>query len=156
MLTKPKICLAFTFVLIAVAIFLFSRPSNIEISPDTLLNIEKRGYYISSIGRTYYLLAATLDTPRHFSGSVSTNGTFNDIHNINPEHTPFFILDKSKKELSFDFYSSHIPDGFSFGVANASWLKYDLYIDGKHIPLREIFLGQKRHHPGSNPFELLL
>lgn len=160
--------------------FAWSGRADVEGKPDDLRPDGPAGYYIWQDNNGFHVWATTRGQDRAFTGVVRTDGrivhvrghrleagdsfrVYSDIH----ENAWFrssdrndgrrFIFDGRQVDfdnssLRFKFETTGGSDGVNFNIVNASYVEFELYVDGRPINRRQIYLGDEGWHPRGNKF----
>jgi len=161
--------------------FAWSGKADIGGKPDQLYSGSSKGYYIWQDEHGFHLWTATRAEGHVFSGVIRTDGQFTRVRGHRLEEGDSFkvysdIREKSWFEtgqkggnhfaiggrevdyladkLRFRFDTAGGSDGLNFHLENASYLDFDLFIDGRPIHPREIYIGDSSWHPLSHNFRL--
>ncbi len=72
-----------------------------------------------------------------FTGSISTDGRFEDVQPFELEQYPDVLeVSESETVITFDTWARDKEDGCDFVIEDGSWVTFDLYVDGIHVPQR--------------------
>ncbi|MBV9121589.1 MAG: hypothetical protein JOZ39_12845 [Chloroflexi bacterium] len=88
-----------------------------------------------------------------YTGIVSTDGKFTDIHLVRAENDDSATVD-GNGNLNFKFVTFSGIDGVDFRDPGGSQITLTLYLDGALLSTNQIYLGDASHHPAANPFTL--
>ncbi|AIF52815.1 hypothetical protein [Pelosinus sp. UFO1] len=163
------------------SVFAWSGSANIEGKPDQFQMSGAKGYYIWQDEYGFHIWTTTRSEEHTFTGVIRTNGNF---HHIRPQSLErgdaFRVSDEDGKpwlrssednrrhfsfggreinsendKIQFRFATTGGSDGINFRVENASFIDFDLFIDGRPIPRREIYISDSGWHPQSHKFRLV-
>ncbi|HEX6513838.1 MAG TPA: hypothetical protein VF157_16155 [Chloroflexota bacterium] len=89
-----------------------------------------------------------------YTGTLTTNGKFDDVQLIRPENDDAASLD-GQGNLVFDFKTYSGIDGVSFRVGGgANEVTFNLMLDDQQLAPSHIWIGDNGRHPKSDPFAL--
>jgi hypothetical protein len=88
----------------------------------------------------------------HFSGTVTTDGSFTNVTPITLEKGDHFSVSTDQHTLTFDFLNGGDIDGVSFVPMCGSTIGFNLAIKGAPARTSKINLGSPSTNPGGNPF----
>ncbi len=117
----------------------------------------KQGFYIGVKADGAFSLRVTRPktNPRvfyHFSGTVTTDGSFVDVEPITLEKGDVYAVSPDGHTLTFDFNNGGDIDGLSFLPMCGSTITFDLSIKNASAATSRINLGVPSTNPSSNPF----
>jgi hypothetical protein len=116
-----------------------------------------QGFYIGVNANGLFSLVSThpKSTPRvyyHFSGTVTTDGSFDDVSAIQLEKGDTYSVSADTHTLTFDFNNGGDLDGLSFLPMCGSTITFGLAIKGASAPTSRINVGMPSTNPSSDPF----
>lgn len=88
-----------------------------------------------------------------YTGTVTTDGSFADVHLVRPESDDSATVDGSGT-LTFSFKTFSGIDGVDWRVAGGTQMTFTFYEDGQLLPASQINLGDNSRHPDSDPFTM--
>jgi hypothetical protein len=118
-----------------------------------------KSYAVWHSKKGWHLRTTTKMYEHNFRGRITVEGgTFVQVHSFQLEKTgklaDYWKLGPKRHNLTFDFKTDKGIDGVNFTLSSeAKRIRFDLYIDGKHEPMR-VFIGQAGAHPPEIPFTL--
>lgn len=89
-----------------------------------------------------------------YSGIIQTDGRFFAVEEQQLENGDYISIDRDRNTIKFRFTTGRGFDGLDFKVRGGETVNFDLYKDGKEMPLQEIFVGKRGWHPWHNNFYL--
>lgn len=161
--------------------FAWSGSASVEGQPDQFQMSRANGYYIWQDEHGFHVWTTTRGEEHVFSGAIRTDGKFVNVRGHRLEQgdslkvdsdvqgRPWFLSsDNNRKHLFFGgrevnyendkihfrFDTNGGSDGVNFHIEDASYLEFDLFIDGHPIPRREIHISDDGWHPQSHKFRL--
>jgi hypothetical protein len=164
------------------SVFAWSGSANIEGKPDQFQISRAKGYYIWQDENGFHIWTTTRGEEHHFSGIIRTNGQFLRVKeqslergdsfkvNSNDQGRSWFKssdnksthfssrgrqIDYENDKIQFRFATTGGSDGINFQVKDASFIDFELYMDGRPIPRKEIYISDRGWHPQSHKFRLL-
>jgi hypothetical protein len=116
-----------------------------------------QGFYIGANSAGVFSMETTHPkfSPRvfyHFSGTVTTDGTFDNVTAISLEKEDTFSVSPDQHTLTFNFNDGGDIDGLSFIPTCGSSITFSLSIKSVSAPTSRINLGVPSTNPSSNPF----
>ncbi len=88
----------------------------------------------------------------HFLGTVTTDGTFDNVDPIKLEKGDTYSVSTDQHTLTFDFNNGGDVDGLSFVPTCGSTITFSLSIKGAPAAPSKINLGVPSTNPSTNPF----
>lgn len=162
--------------------FAWSGKADIGGRPDQLYSGGAKGYYIWQDEHGFHIWTATRGEGHVFSGVIRTDGELSRVRGHRLEEGDSFkvysdIKEKSWFETGFNAGGKHFAvagrevdyandklrfrfdtaggsDGLNFRLERASYIDFDLFIDGHPIHPREIYIGDSGWHPERHNFRL--
>lgn len=143
------------------------------------------GYYIWQDGQEFHIWTATNNRKHVFNGVIRTDGNFNRVQGNRLERGDSFKfydddkqparswfkafegergrhfafdrreVDTDQDSIRFKFDNTGGADGLTFRVSNATYVDFDLYVDGRPVPRKQIYIGEDGWHPTSAHFKLV-
>ncbi len=139
------------------------------------------GYYVWMDGYGFHVWAVSAGSSNHtFIGTIRTDGRFFDVRghhldgwesfstypdiqsrswfeDLSPTGEDRYVFSGLEAECSphkifFKLIVSETAEGIHFGASGASYVSFDLLMDGKAIPRKQIWYGGSSWHPESNVF----
>lgn len=101
----------------------------------------------------FHVKSTNLRGQHVFTGVIQTNGRFYDINEKQMENGDFVKVDRDRNAIRFRLTGRGF-DEFDFKVSKGDNLKFDLNIDGRDMPTKQIFIGKNGWHPRDNKFTL--
>lgn len=161
--------------------FAWSGRADVEGKPDEL---NHKGYYIWQDNSGFHIWTTNVGRDRVYSGVIRTDGEihrvrgnrleqgdsfrfYNDeqsdrtwFRDSEGEKRRHFIfgrneLDTEQDRIRFKFDNDGGSDGLNFSVRGASYLEFDLYVDGKPVSRKQVYIGEEGWHPTSNHFKFV-
>ncbi|HBS60667.1 MAG: hypothetical protein AAGU23_03685 [Bacillota bacterium] len=152
---STSLAILFTLLLVSISSVGFAWPQYLEGRPYSLDPGGKYAYFIWHNDDGFHLRTTISLWRHHFSGMIKTDGKFRDIEDDRMEDRDSIRVSASKHTLEFNFFTSRDLDGIDFEVADANWVRFDLYMDGRPISSERIYLGRHGHNPPDNTFKIL-
>lgn len=165
------------------SVFAWSGSANIEGKPDQFQINRAKGYYIWQDEKGFHIWTTTRSEEHTFTGVIRTNGEFLHVKGQNLERgdsfkvnsddqgRPWFKssdnkgkhffsfggreMDYENDKIQFKFATTGGMDGINFQVKDASFIDFDLYMDGRPISRKEIYISDSGWHPQSHKFRLI-
>ncbi|MDR3561189.1 MAG: hypothetical protein P4N41_24575 [Negativicutes bacterium] len=162
--------------------FAWSGKADIDGKPDQFRPGGAKGFYIWQDEHGFHIWTATHGEGHVFSGVIRTDGQFVRVRGHRLEADDSFKVysdiqerfwfdarqsgggnhfavggrevDYANDKLRFKFDTAGGSDGLNFRVENASYIDFDLFMDGRPIHPREIYLGDSSWHPQRHTFRL--
>jgi hypothetical protein len=125
----------------------------LEGRPDGLRDDAPAGYYIWHNEHGLHLYTTGGGPAHHFTGTLTTDGTFRGITLMRGEQVDSYT-DDGGNSLAIDFTSWGHFDGVNFHIEGGTQVTFDLQMDGQPIPVEMINLGNAQWHPDSNLFTI--
>lgn len=150
--------------------------------PDQFYPSAAKGYYIWKDNYGFHVWTTTHGNEHVFSGTIRTDGTFQHVRGHRLEDGDSFKTYEDVQEkhwfdfsfndrenhfafggrevalendkIHFKFHTAGGSDGINFHIRDASFVEFDLFVDGQPVPSREIHIGQDGRHPDSHRFRL--
>jgi hypothetical protein len=160
----------------------FAWSPNLNGKPDQFYPDGPKGYYIWHDEHGFHLWTTTRGEEHVFSGVIRTDGRFFHVrgHRLeagdslkvysdvqdkfwfnfsedNVENHFAFVgreVNMENDKIHFKFDTTGGSDGLNFRVKDASFIDFDLFIDGHPIPHRKIYIGDRGWHPDSHNFKV--
>ena len=132
----------------------YNTQSRFQGQPSTLYNGNVLGYFVWQEGDLWTLKTTTRGEQRQFTGSIGTNGSFNDVNRLDLESNDIVKLNAMSNNISFDLMTAGDLDGISFRLSNGADATFSLFLDGQPINPSNIFLGPQNLRPNANTFSL--
>jgi hypothetical protein len=87
-----------------------------------------------------------------FTGAVTTDGVIKAV----ARHTEGgdIVLSIGAKRVLFRFVNYGHLDGIDFAVPCSSEVHFAVAMNGKVLPVQDIVVGARNHHPATNPFTI--
>jgi hypothetical protein len=116
-----------------------------------------QGFYIGVDANGVFSLESTHNQSNpsvyyHFSGTVTTDGSFDDVSALKLEKGDTYSVSTDKHTLTFDFDNGGGVDGLSFLPTCGSTITFDLGIKDAPAATSRIHVGVPGTNPSSNPF----
>ena len=111
------------------------------------------GYFIWNDDTGFHVQTASYGTKHEFTGTITTDGKIENIFGKFDSQNGSFNLDKSNK-VTFSFTDNNNTAGMDFHLKNASFIKFNLLIDGVKAESENISLGKDNWHPGNSEFTI--
>jgi hypothetical protein len=180
---KGLISILLAMFLIAFTGSAFAWSPSIEGKPDQFVNGGPKGYYIWHDDHGFHIWTSTLGREHVFSGVIHTDGRLYNIKGHHLEDGDTFKVSSDPREnawfkfsegdgdrghfsfggrevglehdkIHFKFNTAGGSDGLNFRIKDASYVDFDLFIDGRPVPRREIHIGDNGWHPDHHNFKL--
>ena len=131
-------------------------PAQVTGGPNVTAGMNQ-GFYIGANTNGTFSLEVTHHkmTPRvlyHFSGTVTTDGTFDNVSAISLEKEDTFSVSPDQHTLTLNFNNGGDIDGVSFVPTCGSTITFNLSIKSASADTSRINLGKPSTNPSSNPF----
>ena len=95
------------------------------------------------------------NTPHYYTGTITTDGTFVGLTTVKLDGSDSATIDGSGHTLTFSFTTySGIDgiDGIDYFIQEGTQQTVSVQLDGKALPVDNIYLGAYSVHPDNNPF----
>lgn len=112
------------------------------------------GYYIWHDPGGWHVRTTTPANTHTFHGTIRIDGEFWAVRTFSPDTGDIVLHDLNQNTIQFKFNTSGEADGLDFDVRDASYVQFELYIDGRIAQRNEIALGRYNHHPDGGVFRL--
>jgi hypothetical protein len=122
--------------------------------PDQFRPGDSRGVFVWRDDNGLHLRTTTHGRLHVFSGVVRTNGHFVDVRSVRGERNDFSRLSADRDTITFRFRTAGDVDGLDFRIRGGEEVEFDLFMDGRRIDTREIYLGHRGWHPRRSEFTL--
>ncbi len=131
-------------------------PRQVTGTPTVYPNLPN-GFYIGANADGVFSLEVTHRESNplvfyRFSGTVTTDGIFNDVNGIRLEKNDKYSVSADKHSLTFSFKNVGHIDGISFLPMCGSMISFNLSIKSAPAATSKINLGVPSTNPSSNPF----
>jgi hypothetical protein len=126
-----------------------------EGTPD-LNHDSPTGYYIWHNDDGFHLRTHGPNAEHDFVAYLRTNGTFENVDPVRLEDGDRVEVLDGGQLLEMHFHTFDATDGVNFTVRGGERLRFSLRLDGALAPTDQIFLGNARRHPATNPFRIEL
>lgn len=136
-----------------------------------------QGFYIWHDGRGIHIWTTARDQGHVYTGVIKTDGLFTNARGYRLETGAAYKADNqcwfearlisgnhfsyggrevycASNKLRFKFDTATGADGINFNVKNASYIEFELYMDGKPAHRQMINLGDESWHPNSHDFKI--
>ncbi|MBP2643501.1 MAG: hypothetical protein H6Q67_1388 [Firmicutes bacterium] len=110
------------------------------------------GYFIWQDNDGLHLRTASPETKHVFSGSVRTNGIFEDTFEKSPRDGDSFHVNEGRDKITFQFTNIGDTAGIDLHVTDGTYVTFNLSMDGDPIDPDLIFIGGDGWHPGTHKF----
>lgn len=177
---KKKLFIVLGLLLITLSgnAFAWSGKADVEGSPGRLSMGITSGYFIWQDERGFHIQTTANDAVHEYTGVIRTDGSFYHVRGNRLENGDTFILSDAdhpwfredggrrhfenngrlvnfdNDKLQFKFETNRGSDGLSFSIKDANYIDFDLYVDGKPVPRRDIHIGDIGWHPQSHKFRI--
>jgi len=131
----------------------FMAPLNYMGEPDMLNPHHIRGVFVWRDIDGFHLRATTTGDEHVFSGTVHTNGCFEDISDRFFRGNDYYHL-KDRDTIDFQLTTTGRTVGLDFNIADGDYTAFELYMDGHEISPLDIYVGKDGWHPGDYKFTL--
>jgi len=168
--------------LIALSGSAFAWSPKLEGKPDQFALGASNGYYIWHDDNGFHVWTTTRGKEHVFSGTIKTDGDIYRIrgnrleegdsfkeYSDNHEKKWFEVSDNRGRKhyavagrevdcdndkIRFKFDTAGGSDGIDFRIKNASYVEFELFVDGHRINTKQIFIGDDGWHPHRNTFRI--
>lgn len=157
--------------------FAWSGKADIEGSPGKLTLGIQSGYFIWQDEGGFHIWTTAHDEKHVFTGTIRTDGDFFQVKGHRLESgdsfrvadNPWFrdddngrrhfqnkgrLLNLDKDKLQFKLETTRGSDGINFNIRGASYIDFDLYMDGKPVSRKDIRISDIGWHPEAHHFRL--
>lgn len=142
------------FMLVAFSGYALAWAPRVQGQPDDFRPGDSRGIFIWHDRNGMHLRTTTHGKDHVFSGVIRTDGQFRDVRGVREECNDFHRVSWDRDTLTFRFHTGGGVDGLDFRVKEGDRLYFDLYMDGRHIATRHIYVGHNGWHPEHSNFVL--
>lgn len=116
---------------------------------------DSSGYFIWHDSRGWNLITtAEGRREHHFSGTIRTDGEIQNVKAMRLERGDRLRPDYRKDSIQFSFRSNEQEDGIHFNISGERYVQFELYIDGRRVDPRFIFVGRQGWRPSQSPFRI--
>lgn len=122
--------------------------------PDAFDPGHSNGYFIWQDEKGLHLRTTTPGTEHVFSGTIHTDGTFENVWGKSRGAEDDFHVNEDRNNITFKFTSAGGADCIDLHVAEGSYVRFNLSMDGEDVDPANIFIGNSGWHPGSYKFTL--
>lgn len=122
--------------------------------PDAFDPDHSKGYFIWQDEKGLHIRTTTPGTEHVFSGTIRTDGTFEDVWGKSLGTDDIFHVNEDRDKITFKFTASGGADGIDLHVYDGSYVDFNLSLDGEDADPANIFIGKDGWHPGSYKFTL--
>lgn len=164
------------------SVFAWSGKADISGKPDDFSPNGHKGYYIWQDDHGFHIWTTTRGETHVFSGVIRTDGNISNVKGQRLEEGDSFrtysenqrkpwleLFDRNRgnhfafggrevnlerNELRFKFDTTGGSDGVNFRVNDAKYIDFDLYVDGRPIHRKEIYISESGWHPYSHNFRI--
>lgn len=112
------------------------------------------GYFVWHNDDGFHLRTHGPGAEHLFVARLETNGNFKDVDKSMLEKEDRIKLSNDGHTLVIRFHTFDGFDGVNFRIDGGEHLNLNLKLDGQEISTDNIFLGQGRTHPPTNPFRI--
>lgn len=127
---------------------------NLNGKPDAFDPGHSNGYFIWQDGKGLHLRATTPGPEHVFSGTISTDGTFEDVFGKSQGVDDGFHVNEDRDKITFTVTTAGGSDGIDLHVSDGSYVGFNLSMNGADVNPANIFIGRDGWHPGSHKFTL--
>jgi hypothetical protein len=155
MMKKFSAFLVFAFTMVVLTGSAFAWPGYLEGKPDTIYR--ENGYFIWHDNSGLHLRTADkgrYDGRHVFTGVIRTDGKFINIDDRQTERGDHIWVSRDRDTINFRLSSDRGLEGLDFRIRGGEHVSFELYMDGKRIDRKDIFLGNNGRHPKSSKFSL--
>ncbi|MBP2636483.1 MAG: hypothetical protein H6Q72_2390 [Firmicutes bacterium] len=135
--------------------YVFAASLRFEGKPEQLETGKVTGYFIWHDKNGLHLRTNASEKEHKFTGTIRTDGSFKEVFANLVGEDDYVKVAKDRRELTFQSTTSGKVTGFDFYVRNASYVKFDLSLDGDSVKSGDIYIGGEGWHPENNRFTLL-
>lgn len=114
----------------------------------------RTGYYIWQDGEGLHLRTAAPGIKHVFSGTIRTDGTFEDTYGKSAGADDAFRINGDRDRITFQFTNIGDSAGIDLHVQEGTYVTFDLSMDGYEVDPAAIFIGEDGWHPGDHKFTL--
>jgi hypothetical protein len=90
----------------------------------------------------------------HFTGVLTTDGSFTDVQLRRPEQSDSVRLADGGHALRLNFVTYDYTDGLDFRVADGTRVTFRLEVDEHLVAPSHVYLGARGQHPEHDPFTI--
>lgn len=158
----------------------FAWSPRLDGKPDQFYPGGPRGYYVWHDDNGFHIWTTNRGSEHTYSGVIRTDGRFVHVRGHNLEEGDSFKLYSDARErtwfeasesdrgnrfvlkgrevgydndkIRFKFDTIGGSDGLNFRIKDASYVEFDLFVDGHPVNHREIHIGDNGWHPHSHHF----
>jgi hypothetical protein len=152
---KRAMVLIFTLLMLCFTSYAFASDSpKMDGKPDAFNPGHSNGYFIWQDGKGLHLRTTTPGVEHVFSGTISTDGTFENVFGKSRGADDSFHVNGDHDKITFKFTSTGGSDGIDLHVSDGSYVGFKLSMDEEDVDPANIFIGHDGWHPGSYKFTL--
>lgn len=112
------------------------------------------GYFMWQDKDGFHLRTTTLGTEHVFSGTIHTNGRFENVFGKTSGAADYSHVNEDWDKITFKFTNLGGESGIDLFLKGGTYVTFDLFMDDDHINPENIFIGSDGWHPGSFKFTL--
>lgn len=174
---KMLIILGLLLISLSGSAFAWSGKADAEGKPSKLALGIQSGYFIWQDDNGFHVWTATHNEAHVFTGTIRTDGDFAHVKGHRLENGDSFkvdddgwfrdngngkrhfehrgrLLNLDRDKIQFKLETARGSDGLDFNIRGASYIDFDLYIDGKQVSKKDIHISDMGWHPQSHQFRL--
>ncbi|HEY3423836.1 MAG TPA: hypothetical protein VGL27_03500 [Negativicutes bacterium] len=126
----------------------------VEGQPNAWKPGNSTGYFMWQDKEGLHLRTTTAGTEHIFSGTIRTNGRFEDVFGKMSGSDDYSRVNGDRDKITFQFTNVGGEAGIDFAVKDGKYIKFDLSMDGDKSDPANIFIGSDEWHPGSCQFTI--
>ena len=105
--------------------------------------------WVGPEGTLFLRSTAVRDYSHHFSGTVTTDGTFYALHVLDGNDDSAWV---NGHTLTYNFNTFDGLDGIEYRIAGGTYQSVAAYYQGNLMDVQNIYLGANGAHPEFNPW----
>ncbi|TWH48777.1 hypothetical protein [Sporomusa sp. KB1] len=131
--------------------FAASFPQKFDDRPLELIPGKIIGYFLWQDKEGVHLRMTTDGSTHNFSGTISTDGNFEDVFGkYNKDNNDCFQINKKGKEITYKFTTSGDERAIDFHISKGRYVNFRLSMDESDVDPKYIIIGKDGWHPISN------
>jgi hypothetical protein len=154
-LIKRRLCILTLLIMVCFSNYSIAAPSNkLDGKPVAFDSGNSTGYFIWQDNDGLHLRSTTTQIKRVFSGTISTDGNFEDVFGRYSGGDDYFRINEKRDQAVFQFTTTGDTASIDLRIFNGTNVSFNLSMDGKSIDPVNIFIGWDGWHPDSHKFTL--
>lgn len=126
----------------------------IEGKPSAFVAGHSSGYFIWQDKDGLHLRTTTAGEKHIFSGSIHTDGKFQDVLESSQDTTNDFTIAPERNTIDFKFTTTGNVDSIDLNAHKATYVRFTLSTDNVNADPSTIFIGSTNWHPNNFKFTI--